>query len=129
MTFSDPAFTVRTELASDDLVPEPIHGPTVEAIAGYYYRVEAWRLVDGSNAVVIRGLVDAPSPSNWSERIAAVVDEQWGQDALIIEDWGQRGMMGDRFRVSSRDGGSSAVDTEELRMRGIVLTEDRFQEP
>lgn len=77
----------------------------------------------------MRPLVDAPSAANASERIGAFVDAQWGNDALIIEDWGQAGFMGERFRISSRDGGSSDIDVRELRARGIVLTDNLFQEP
>jgi len=129
VTFTDPNLTVRPELAPDGLTPTLIDGPTVATIAGHAYRVEAWRLTDGESAVVVRPLVDAPSAANASERIGAFVDAQWGNDALIIEDWGQAGFMGERFRISSRDGGSSDIDVKELRARGIVLTENLFQEP
>lgn len=129
MTFTDPSFTVRTELAPDGLAPTLIDGPTVASIGGHAYRIEAWQLADEKNAVVVRRLVDAPSPAVASEKIAAFVDASWGDDALIIEDWGQTGFMGERFRISSRDGGSSDIDVEELRARGIVLTANLFQEP
>lgn len=75
--------------------------PEIGHIAGHPYRVEAWRLADGGKAVVVRGLVNAPSFADDWKPVVAFVDERWGKDALIIEDWGQEGMYGRRFHIMS----------------------------
>jgi hypothetical protein len=129
MAFADPQLTVRPELAAEGLEPQLLHGPTVQPVDGFSYRVEVWELVDGGRVIVVRGLVDAPSVGNKSAAIAAVVYSAWGEQTVIIEDWGQSGQAGERFTISSGDGGSGEVDYDALRARGVILSEDRFQEP
>jgi hypothetical protein len=128
VTFPNLFYTVRSDLVDGALTPELIDGPTVAIIRDHSYRVEAWRLVDGQNVLIVRALVDAPSLANRSESIAAVAREQWGNDVLIIEDWGRSGLAGDRYWISNGEGGRGVLDEAGLRARGLVLTDDLVQE-
>lgn len=104
-------------LGIDHVMPEVI-------FANQRYRTEAWRLTDGTLAVIVTDN-NGTSLMNGSEHIAAAIDARWhtvpGQPPTIIEDWGPGGLFGARFVISDRKGGYTAFSFDEWDSRGLAL--------
>lgn len=106
------------------LVDEATDYVTLDVPEKWRYRTEAWRLTNGEIVVVVTE-GGALSLANANPKIWDVIERRWDPHGtavsfVVIEDWGEAGYEGQRFRVMNRDGISDEFDFAHWSERGIV---------